>query len=102
MSDAVRRYYGLLPGDVTAAYRLLSAGYRVAHPFAAVRTFYAGIESVTPEAFRLVGPNRITAVITFVTRQGTVTHEPYQFTVVRRHGSLVIDQAVQLGRGSGM
>ena len=102
MSDAVRRYYGLLPGDVTAAYRLLSAGYRMAHPLADVRTFYDGIASVTPGGFRLAGPDRVTAVITFVTRQGTVTHEPYQFTVVRARGTLVIADAVQLDRGSGM
>ncbi|HEX5120671.1 MAG TPA: serine/threonine-protein kinase [Pseudonocardiaceae bacterium] len=102
MAGAVRTYYGLLPTDVTDAYQLLSAGYRTAHPFAAVRTFYDGIESVTPGEFRLVGPNQVAAVITFVTRQGAVTHEPYQFTVVRRRGALIIDDAVQLDRDTGM
>ncbi|HEX3648386.1 MAG TPA: serine/threonine protein kinase, partial [Pseudonocardiaceae bacterium] len=102
MSDAVRRYYGLLPGDVSDAYQLLSAGYRNNHPIAGVRTFYGGIESVAPGDFQLVGPNEISAVITFVTRQGTVTHEPYQFTVVREHGTLIIDSAVRLDRATGM
>jgi eukaryotic-like serine/threonine-protein kinase len=102
MSGAVRTYYGLLPADVTAAYRLLSADYRSAHSFAAVRTFYGGIESVTPGEFRLVGPNQVVAVLTFVTKQGAVTHEPYQFTVVRWQGTLIIDDAVQLDRDTGM
>jgi hypothetical protein len=102
MSAVVRRYYGLLPGDVTAAYRLLSADYRVAHPFVDVRTFYDGIESVTPEDFQPVGPNQVAAVLTFVTKHGAVTHEPYLFTMARRRGTLIIANAVRLDRASGM
>jgi hypothetical protein len=97
MSNLVQRYYNLLPGDVTGAYRLLSAPYRLAHPLAAVRTFYAGIEEVNPTGFEPAGPGMVRAVITFVTKQGVATHEPYRFTVVRRHGNLIIENAVQLG-----
>lgn len=97
MSDLVRHYYGLLPDDVTDAYQLLSPNYQAAHPFGEVQTFYGGISSVTASNFRKVGPDTMDAVITFVRQaDGVTTHEPYAFTIVRRHGKLVIDRAVQL------
>ncbi|HEX5403828.1 MAG TPA: protein kinase [Pseudonocardiaceae bacterium] len=96
MVGLVRQYYNLLPGDVDDAYRLLSGAYRLAHPLPAVRLFYVGIQRVTPSQFESAGPNKISAVITFVTRRGVTTHEPYRFTITRRHGDLIIDNAVQL------
>ncbi|HEY3751780.1 MAG TPA: serine/threonine-protein kinase [Pseudonocardiaceae bacterium] len=94
MSGLVNRYYNLLPADVDDAYRLLSATYRLAHPLGAVRTFYAGIRLVTVSDFQPVGPGTVRAVVTFVTRHGVTTHEPYRFTIVRRHGDLIIDNAI--------
>jgi hypothetical protein len=96
MSGLVSRYYNLLPADVDDAYRLLSATYRLAHPLVAVRAFYAGIRLVTASNFQPVGPDMVRAVVTFVTRRGVTTHEPYRFTIVRRHGDLIIDNAVQV------
>jgi eukaryotic-like serine/threonine-protein kinase len=96
MSDLLNHYYNLLPANVDEAYRLLSAGYRLAHPLGAVRTFYAGIRLVTVSNVEPAGSGMVRAVITFVTRHGVTTHEPYRFTIVRRHGTLIIDNAVQL------
>ncbi|HEX3589868.1 MAG TPA: serine/threonine-protein kinase [Pseudonocardiaceae bacterium] len=102
MSDTVARYYDLLPGDVSAAYRMLAVGYRGAHSLGVVRSFYDGIESVSPSDFVQVGPNSVDATITFVTKAGATTHEPYEFRIVRRDGGLVISDAVQLARVTGM
>jgi hypothetical protein len=102
MSATVSAYYALLPGDVTAAYRMLSTRYRVAHPLAEVRGFYAGIRSVGVSGFTPVGANSVRAVVTFVTNGGVTTHEPYRFTVVRRHGTLLIDSALPVARTAGM
>jgi serine/threonine protein kinase len=99
MSDLITRYYGMLPGDVQDAYQLLSANYRFHHPFASVRGFYAGIASVSPGGFAFVRPNTVRAVITFVTKRGGTSHEPYRFTIVRRHGALAIDDAVLITNG---
>jgi hypothetical protein len=99
MSDLVRQYYDLLPDNVTAAYQLLSPAYQAQHPFSEVQSFYGGIRQVSASGFREVGTDTVDAVIMFVRQQdGVTTHEPYGFTVVRRHGRLVIDKAVQLTR----
>jgi hypothetical protein len=100
MSDLLTRYYGMLPGDVRDAYQLLSARYRLQHPFASVRGFYATIASVTPGDFAFLGPNTVRAVITFVTKRGGTSREPYRFTIVRRHGELAIDSAVPITDGT--
>jgi serine/threonine protein kinase len=94
MTNLVKRYYGMLPGDVGDAVLLLSGDYRLKHPTSSVRKFYSTIEQVTVGNFRQVGVNTVTAVLTFTTTDGTVTHEPYLFTVVLRHGDLLIDNAV--------
>lgn len=98
MAALVRHYYTLLPGDLTDAYQLLSPNYQAAHPFDQFTAFYEGIRTVSAGQFKKTGPDTVDAVITFVRQDGETTHEPYGFTIVRRHGKLVIDQAVQLGR----
>lgn len=98
MTDLVSRYYNLLPGNLAAAYQLLAPGYRAVHPFGQFATFYNGIQTVTAGSFQRSGPNTIRAVITFLTVQGALSHEPYSFTIGRRHGKLIIETAVQLDR----
>jgi hypothetical protein len=98
MRGLVTRYYGLLPGDVNAAYQLLSARFRAKVTFDQFRGFYATIAEVVPNNFQQTGPNTITAVINFAPRHGAVTHEPYRFTVVSHDGALLIDDAVAVGR----
>jgi hypothetical protein len=101
MSGLITRFYGLLPGDVHDAYELLSANYRFMHPLPSVQGFYATIAQVSPGHFQPVGPNTVRAVITFVTKRGTTSHEPYRFTVVRRRGVLIIDNAVPITSTDG-
>ena len=91
MSHLITHYYGLLPGDVHDAYDLLSANYRFSHPLASVQGFYATIAKVTPTHIQSEGPSTVRATITFVTKHGATSREPYRFTVVRRRGTLLID-----------
>lgn len=99
MTHLITRYYGLLPGDVNDAVQLLSGSYRLKHSNASVRNFYGTIQQVSVGRFDQVGPNTVDAVVTFTTTGGAVSHEPYRFTVVLRHGTLLIDNAVPI---SGM
>jgi hypothetical protein len=95
MTNLVTRFYGLLPGDVDDAYQLLGQQYQAKFDFNQFTGFYGTIAQVNASDFRQVGPNKITAVINFVTRHGAVTHEPYVFTLVPQNGTLTIGDAVQ-------
>ncbi len=97
MRAVVTRYYGLLPGNLDAAWQLLTPRLQAKITFDQFRGFYATIAHVVPDNFRQTGPDMVTAVINFAPRHGAVTHEPYRFTVVTRAGKLLIDDAVPVG-----
>jgi hypothetical protein len=94
MTHLITKYYGLLPDDVNDAVQLLSGSYRLKHSNSSVRKFYGTIQQVSVGKFEQVGANTVDAVVTFTTTGGAVSHEPYRFTVVLRHGTLLIDNAV--------
>ncbi|HVV21169.1 MAG TPA: serine/threonine-protein kinase [Pseudonocardiaceae bacterium] len=99
MTDLVTRFYGFLPGDTADAYPLLGPVYQAKHPLVEFRNFYATIRAVRPTNFEMVGQYAVRAVITFTTKRGVVTHEPYRFTIRPRNGRLVIDNAVAVHAG---
>jgi serine/threonine protein kinase len=96
MSDLVRHYYDLLPTQVGRAYGLLAPAYQLAHPLPAAKTFYGGIQQVSAADFTARGPDMVSAVITFVTKAGATSHEPYRFTVQPDGSTLIIADAVRL------
>ncbi len=101
MSDLVRHYYGLLPADVGQAYGLLAPAYQLSHPLPKAETFYGRIATVSVARFAARGPGMVSAVITFVRKDGATSHEPYQFTVGPSGGKLIIEDAERLDRLAG-
>lgn len=78
----VQRYYGLLPGNVDAAFALLSpTAQEESGGIEGYRSFYAQLSAVAVESAQAVGGNTVQATIVFTRRDGTITREPYRFVV---------------------
>jgi eukaryotic-like serine/threonine-protein kinase len=88
----VQSYYGLLPGNTSAAWAQLG-------PTAQAQSggrgnfdrFYAGLRSVTLENARPAGGNAVAGTILFVQNNGTTTREGYRFVVGGGGGRPVIE-----------
>ena len=90
-------YYGLLPGNLNAASRLLTPRYLASvGGFPAFQGFYETIRSIKVRDVTVTGAHTATAVLLFTRNDGTTSTETYQFTVVVDNGMFQIDQATQV------
>jgi hypothetical protein len=88
----VQSYYGLLPGNTSAAWdRLGPAAQARSGGRGSFDRFYAGLRSVTLENARPAGGNTVAGTILFVRNDGTTTRESYRFVVGNSGGRQVIE-----------
>jgi len=98
--NAITGYYGLLPDNTDEAFQRLSpAGQTRAGGAATYRQFWAGIAQVSTSQVRATGRNQVTAVVSYVRKDGTTARESDTFTLVQSGNLLLIDswQQQQLG-----
>ncbi|NMI00254.1 serine/threonine-protein kinase [Pseudonocardia acidicola] len=90
----VQNYYSLLPGNVDAAFAMLSpAAQAQSGGIDGFRRFYAGLSSVNVESARSVGDNTVEATIIFQRQDGTTTREPYRFVIGQGNDGNLIMQS---------
>ncbi|MEU1980572.1 serine/threonine-protein kinase [Nocardia sp. NPDC019395] len=87
----VRGYYGMLPGNPSAAWAQLSPEYQAATGgFAAYTQFWSTIGSVGIGSVRPSGDGSAVATVTYTMSDGSVQSESRSFRVVPAGGHLVI------------
>ncbi|WP_214365383.1 serine/threonine-protein kinase [Pseudonocardia sp. H11422] len=90
----VRNYYGLLPGNVDAAFALLSpAAQAQSGGIDGFRRFYGGLSAVAVEGAQAVGDSTVQATIVFQRQDGTTTRERYRFVVGQNSSGSTILQS---------
>jgi hypothetical protein len=94
-------YYGLLPGDLNAAWQRLSPHYQRQTGFAAFAGFYNTIAHVQVRRVTVLDPHTATAVLVFTKRNGGVSTESYRFKLIVANGRLLIDNAQLLSPAAG-
>ncbi|MCU1643160.1 MAG: Non-specific serine/threonine protein kinase [Nocardia sp.] len=91
VTSFVQGYYGMLPGNVSAAWSKLSPGYQASTGgFNAYSQFWAGISSVSVGGVTATGENRAVVNLTYTLRNGQVTSESRWVQVDSSGGGLVI------------
>jgi len=89
--QAVRDYYGLLPGNIAAAWsRMTPAGQQMSGGAEAYQAFWSGISSVTVLSAVASGTQVATA-LSFVRTDSTTSNESYVINLVDQNGQLMID-----------
>ncbi len=95
--NAVRSYYGLLPGNPQGAWQLLTPNAQAqSNSYESYSGFWSTVSSVAVESAQAQG-NQVAATLRFETEDGPST-ESYSFTLVEQNGQLLIDSFQQ---GSG-
>jgi eukaryotic-like serine/threonine-protein kinase len=96
--NAVREYYGLLPGNPEEAWhRLTPNAQGQSGSYESYAGFWNSVQAVEVQAAQAQG-NQVAATLRFVTDDGTST-ESYSFTLVEQDGQLLID-SFQQGNGA--
>ncbi|MET9487231.1 serine/threonine-protein kinase [Nocardia sp. NPDC006630] len=91
VASFVQGYYGMLPGNVSAAWSKLSPGYQASTGgFNAYSQFWAGIASVSVGGVTTTGTNRAVVNLTYTLRNGQVTSESRWVQVDTTGGGMVI------------
>jgi eukaryotic-like serine/threonine-protein kinase len=97
---AVRDYYGLLPGDVEAAWALMTPSAQDEGGGArAYERFWKGVRAVQVLSTSVDG-DQVTATLRFVTKRNRMSTEDYTLTFVEEDGDLLIDHFEKDGRSS--
>jgi eukaryotic-like serine/threonine-protein kinase len=98
-AQAVRDYYGLLPGDTNAAFDLLTdRAQRKSGGKKTYEKFWNTIAAVTVEDTKVEG-DRVAAVLRYDTKRGKTSRETTSFALVEEGGQLLIDNFKRLGSG---
>jgi serine/threonine protein kinase len=86
----ITNYYGMLPGNTSAAWSLLSPGYQSeTGSYDAYVTFWSQFSAVSVSGFVQNG-DRIDATVTYVYKNGSTTSETRWFQVSSSGGAMVI------------
>jgi serine/threonine protein kinase len=93
MSSFLTNYYGLLPGNLTAAWPQMTAAYQtnVARGFGNYQQFWNGYQQVTTSDVVATPPSTVVATIHYVAKDGTHTDERTTFGLVKDGNSWKID-----------
>ncbi|MEC3956096.1 serine/threonine-protein kinase [Nocardia sp. CDC153] len=91
VTSFIQSYYGMLPGNVSGAWSMLSPGYQSATGgYSNYASFWGGISSVSVGAVTAQGDNRAVATLTYVSKNGQVSTENRWFQVDSSTGRLLI------------
>ncbi|MEY9863843.1 serine/threonine protein kinase [Catenulispora sp. GAS73] len=99
LSTFVTNYYGLLPGNLNAAWPQMTAAYQtnVARGFSNYQSFWNGYQQVTISDVVATPPSTVVATIHYVGKDGTHTDERTSFGLVKDGNSWKIDTSHVIG-----
>ncbi len=96
---AVRDYYALLPGNLEAAWALMTPRAQAAGGGGrAYQRFWKRIESVEVLSTKAEG-DRVAATLKFTTKDKQTSREAYSLALIEQNGQLMIDNFVRTGTG---
>jgi hypothetical protein len=86
-------YYGLLPNNMEAAYARLTDGFKAARApsFAAYQGFWGQMSAVTVSNVQAVGPEQVSATVSYTFKSGGTETEQHVYTLVKVNGQWAID-----------
>ncbi|MEC3917156.1 serine/threonine-protein kinase [Nocardia sp. CDC160] len=91
VTSFIQSYYGMLPGNVSGAWSMLSPSYQSATGgYNSYASFWGSISSVSVGAVTAQGENRAVATLTYVSKNGQVSTENRWFQVDSSTGRLLI------------
>ncbi|MFE3188137.1 serine/threonine-protein kinase [Nocardia sp. NPDC059240] len=91
VASFVQGYYGMLPGNVSGAWSMLSPGYQSSTGgYNSYAAFWAGVTSVSVGAVTPNGDNRAVVALTYVLKNGQVSTENRWIQVDSSTGHLLI------------
>ncbi|MFE3258490.1 serine/threonine-protein kinase [Nocardia sp. NPDC059091] len=91
VASFIQGYYGMLPGNVSGAWSMLSPGYQSSTGgYNAYAQFWGGISSVSVGAVTPNGDNRAVVALTYVSKNGQVSTENRWIQVDSSTGHLMI------------
>ncbi|WP_370354853.1 protein kinase [Catenulispora sp. EB89] len=99
LSQFVTNYYGLLPGNLNAAWPQMTAAYQtnVARGFGNYQSFWNGYQQVTISDVVATPPSTVVATIHYVSKDGTHSDERTSFGLVKDGTSWKIDTSHVIG-----
>ncbi|WP_053719652.1 serine/threonine-protein kinase [Saccharothrix sp. NRRL B-16348] len=91
--QALQEYYGLLPGNLETAYGRLTDGFKAAKSpsFASYQGFWGQMSAVTVTNVQAVGPQQVSATVSYTFKSGGTTTEQHLYTLVKVNGQWAID-----------
>ncbi|MGH3913084.1 MAG: serine/threonine-protein kinase [Pseudonocardiaceae bacterium] len=99
LEQTVRAYYGLLPGDVAAAWEFLGASERAkSGSFADYTQFWSGVDRVSIRGVLAVSDNTVQVNLQFELKNRQQTFERYRLTMgTAPDGRILIESASRIG-----
>ncbi|MFL6126182.1 serine/threonine-protein kinase [Actinophytocola sp.] len=96
---AVTEYYGLVPGNLDAAWARLSPKFQQnpgggRHGY--YERFWGAIRSVTASNVVPVGPNKVQVSLLYVKKDGSQERERHEYTLINQNGMWLIDSVRRL------
>ncbi|MEV1115433.1 protein kinase [Actinosynnema sp. NPDC049800] len=91
--QALSDYYGLLPNNLEVAYARLTDGFKAEKTptFADYQGWWGGISAVTVSNVQAVGPQQVTATVSYTFKSGGTQTERHLYTLVKVDGQWAID-----------
>ncbi|MBM7505169.1 serine/threonine-protein kinase [Agromyces aurantiacus] len=96
--DAVVSYYSLMPGDLDAAWPLMTADYQVNHVGGrdAYQAFWGDVSDVEASDVSASAPDRVQATLVYTFTDGRVVREVTAYRLVDESGTLKIAETTVL------
>ncbi|MEU4761844.1 serine/threonine-protein kinase [Actinosynnema sp. NPDC023794] len=91
--QALSDYYGLLPNNLEVAYGRLTDGFKAAktQTFADYQGWWGQMSAVTVSNVQAVGPQQVTATVSYTFKSGGTQTERHLYTLVKVNGQWAID-----------
>ncbi|MCC8247747.1 serine/threonine-protein kinase [Saccharothrix luteola] len=91
--QALSDYYGLLPTNLEVAYGRLTDGFKAAKSptFADYQGWWGQMSAVTVSNVQAVGPQQVTASVSYTFKSGGTQTERHLYTLVKVNGQWAID-----------
>ncbi|MFJ6671717.1 serine/threonine-protein kinase [Actinosynnema sp. NPDC091369] len=91
--QALSDYYGLLPTNLEPAYARLTDGFKAARAktFADYQGWWGQMSAVSVSNVRAVGPEQVTATVSYTFKGGGTQSENHLYTLVKVNGQWMID-----------
>ncbi|MFE2757456.1 protein kinase [Actinosynnema sp. NPDC059335] len=91
--QALSDYYGLLPNNLEPAYARLTDRFKAARApnFASYQSWWTQMSAVTVSDVRAIGPEQVTATVSYTFKSGGTQTERHLYTLVKVNGQWAID-----------